>query len=141
MTQMLKALYNDLLKQVSVLESCKKEISSEILITRKGKVRLPLIYTFLSYDLDKHELLEHATVLALSNFEENIIEDLQKLYSHHEGEELIDKIRAEIKMIKKFMQTINKAIKYPDAISFYERRMIQEISKYVVEQARLYNVL
>ncbi|MDD3269196.1 MAG: hypothetical protein PHX14_07735 [Syntrophomonadaceae bacterium] len=141
MTQMVKALYKDLLKQVSVLESCKREISSEILLTKKGKARLSLIYNFLSYDLDKHELLEHAAVLAISNKEEMMIEDLEKLYMHHDGKELIEKIRSEIKLIKKFMQTINKAVKFPDASSFFERRMIQEISKYVLEQARLYNML
>ena len=140
MTQIIKTLYKDLLKQVSVLESYKKELSSEILLTRKGKARLALIYKFLSYDLDKHELLEHAAVLAISNKEATMVEDLQKLYAHHDGEELIDKIRSEIKLIKRFMQTINKGIKYPDSITFYERRMIQEISKYVVEQARLYNM-
>ncbi|MEN6327441.1 MAG: hypothetical protein ABFD18_14715, partial [Syntrophomonas sp.] len=105
MTQMIKTLYKDLLKQVSVLESCKKELSSEILLTRKGKAKLSLIYNFLGYDLDKHELLEQAAVLAISNKEATMVEDLQKLYAHHDGEELIDKIRSEIKLIKRFMQT------------------------------------
>ena len=124
-----------------ILESCKKDISADILLTRDRKTRLDLIYKFLSYDLDKHELLEHAGVLAVSNHEEAIIKDLQSLYSYREGIELIDKIRDEISLIQKFINTIKKAIKYPDSRTFYERRIIQEISKYVVEQARLYNTV
>ncbi|MEN6349188.1 MAG: hypothetical protein ABFD08_07305 [Syntrophomonas sp.] len=141
MSQTVHILYKDILKQVMILESCKKEVAAQILLTRNGKERLALIYSFLNYDLDKHELLEHAAVLAMSNKEHTMMTDLGKLYSHREGEEVIDKIRSEIKFVQKFLQTINKAIKYPDARTFYERRMIQEISKYVIEQSRLYNMI
>ncbi|MDD2509685.1 MAG: hypothetical protein PHP26_04810 [Syntrophomonas sp.] len=141
MNELLKTLYKDILQQVMVLESCKKELSIQILLTRDLTGRLDLILRFLGYDLDKHELLEHAAVLAISNQEESIVEDLEKLYAYIEGNDLIQKIRDEIKFMQRFIKTINKAIKHPNLRTFYERRMVQEISKYVLEQARLYSAI
>jgi hypothetical protein len=142
MNELLKTLYQDILQQVMVLESYKKELSIQILLTKDGSSRrLNLILQFLSYDLDKHELLEHAAVLAMSNQADTILEDLHKLYAYTGGNDLIEKIRAEIKFLQRFVNTIKKSIKHPNSRTFYERRMIQEISKYVVEQARQYNVM
>lgn len=138
----LKTLYQDILQQVMVLESFKRELSIQILLSKNGsKRRLELILRFLNNDQDKHELLEHAAVLAMSNRADTILEDLQKLYAYSDEKDLIKKIRAEIKFLQKFINTIKKAIKYPDSRTFYERRMVQEISKYVLEQARQYSAM
>ncbi|HBK53174.1 hypothetical protein [Syntrophomonas wolfei] len=142
MNELLKTLYQDILQQIMVLESYKKELSIQILLTKDGSSRrLDLILRFLNYDLDKHELLEHAAVLAISNQENTILEDLQKFYAYTDGNDLIEKIRAEIKFLQRFVNTIKKSIKLPNSRTFYERRMVQEISKYVVEQARQYNAM
>jgi len=138
MTQGVLSLYKNILEDVMTLEKHKKEISAGILLTRDNRKRLNSIYNFLSYDLNKHELLERAAVIAIQNKESNIVKQIERMYSHCEDDELLNKIRKEIKYIKTFMQTINKVLKYPDFSTFSERRMIQEISKYVIERARMY---
>jgi len=142
MNKMVLNLYKNVLDQVMVIEAHKKEISRQILITRDDQKRLKLIHRFLTYDLNKHELFERATVVAINNKEENVIENIQRFYSHcEEGEELIEKIRGEIRYIKSFLKVIEKAIKYPGFMTFSERRMVQEIRKYVLEKVRIYNTI
>jgi molybdopterin-guanine dinucleotide biosynthesis protein len=136
---MVKIFYKDILEQVMIIEGYKKEKSKQILLRRDPKKSLGLISGFLHLDLEKHKLLEQAAVVALNNQENSVIEQLEKLYSHCERQDLIDNIRSEIKHIEKFQHSIKKAIRYPSFLTFSERRMIQEINKYVVEQARLYN--
>lgn len=140
--KMVLNLYKNVLDQVMVIEAHKKEISRQILITRDDQKRLELIHRFLTYDLNKHELFERATVVAINNKEETVIENIQRFYSHcEEGEELIEKIRGEIRYIKSFLKVIEKAIKYPGFMTFSERRMVQEIRKYVLEKVRIYNTI
>jgi len=142
MNKMVLNLYKNVLDQVMVIEAHKKEISRQILITRDDQKRLELIHRFLTYDLNKHELFERATVVAINNKEETVIENIQRFYSHcEEGEELIEKIRGEIRYIKSFLKVIEKAIKYPGFMTFSERRMVQEIRKYVLEKVRIYNTI
>jgi len=142
MNKMVLNLYKDVLDRVMVIEAHKKETSRQILITRDDQKRLKLIHRFLTYDLNKHELFERATVVAINNKEENVIENIQRFYSHcEEGEQLIEKIRGEIRYIKSFLKVIEKAIKYPGFMTFSERRMVQEIRKYVLEKVRIYNTI
>ncbi len=123
------------------LESRKKEISTEILLAREERKRLALIYNFLGYDLSKHELLEQAAVIALTNREQRVLDHLNRLYYTVEEQETIDKIRHEIKCTQRFMKVVNRAQENKSALTFSERRMVQEIVKFVVAQARLYNQL
>lgn len=140
MTEAVKAFYQNILQQVLTLEVEKKNLSTEILITRNKDQRLQLILNFLNHDLKKHELLEHAAVVAMSNKEEAILEHLGKLYAHTGREvEAIDRIHEEIDFISGFINLLTKLDKHPEQISFFERRMVQEIVKYVMEQARMYN--
>lgn len=140
MTEGVKAFYQNILQQVLTLELDKKNLSTDILITRDKDHRLSLIMNFLKSDLKKHELLEHAAVVAMSNGETSVLAHLGQLYAHVEDEEdAVGRIRNEIEFISRFINLLNKVDKHPDTISFFERRMVQEIIKYVVEQARLYN--
>lgn len=131
-------LYGDVLKQVDALERQKKEISREMLMYRDDRRRLKMIYAFLSYDLDKHELFEHAAVCALSNKEESVLRDLQDFYAHVRGDGLIDRIRTEIRCTRHFIQLVEKGMDGDLVLNFTERRLLKELSKYVLEQARLY---
>ncbi|MGI6469489.1 MAG: hypothetical protein ACOX0Q_10855 [Syntrophomonadaceae bacterium] len=140
-SQLVVSLYNNILEQVMQLESRKKEISTEILLAREERKRLALIYNFLSYDLSKHELLEQAAVIALTNREQRVLDHLNRLYYTVEEQETIDKIRHEIKCTQRFMKVVNRAQENKSALTFSERRMVQEIVKFVVAQARLYNQL
>lgn len=131
-------LYGDVLKQVDVLERQKKEISRELLMYREDRRRLRIIYAFLSYDLDKHELFEHAAVCALCNNEEHVLYDLQDFYAHVRGNDLMDRIRTEIRCTRRFMQLVEKGMEAGPMLNFTERRILKELSKYILEQARLY---
>lgn len=139
MSQLVVTLYNNILEQVMQLENTKKEISTELLLAREERKRLALIYNFLSYDLSKHELLEQAAVIALTNREKLVLEHLNRLYATVEKKDTIDKIRHEIECTGRFMKVVGQAKDEKSALSFSERRMVQEIIKYVVAQARLYN--
>lgn len=131
-------LYGDVLKQVDVLERQKKELSRDLLLYREGRRRLKMIYAFLSYDLDKHELFEHAAVCAMCNDEQHVLYDLQDFYSHVRGGELIERIRTEIKCTRRFMHLVEKGMDNENGLNFTERRLLQELCKYILEQARLY---
>lgn len=139
MSQLVVTLYNNILEQVMQLENSKKELSTEILLARDMKKRLAMVYTFLSYDLSKHELLEQAAVIALTNREKMVLEHLHRLYFTTEDQETVDKIRNEIKSTQRFMKVVSRARDKKIDLDFSERRMIQEIDKYIVAQARLYN--
>lgn len=131
-------LYNDVLKQVDVLERQKKDLSRDLLLYKEGRRRLKLIYAFLSYDLDKHELFEHAAVCAMCNNEDHVLYDLQDFYAHVRGGDLMDRIRTEIKCTRRFMQLVEKSMENECGLNFTERRLLQELCKYILEQARLY---
>lgn len=131
-------MYNDVLKQVDVLERQKKDLSRDLLLYKEGHRRMKLIYAFLSYDLDKHELFEHAAVCAMCNKEEHVLYDLQDFYAHVRGGDLMDRIRTEIKCTRRFMQLVEKSMENEGGLNFTERRLLQELCKYILEQARLY---
>ena len=134
------SLYRNTIEQVLIIESCKKDISMQILMVRDEK-RWGLIQEFLEHDLQKHLLLEQAAVMAINNGANKIIEDMENLYQHTSGPDLITKIRSEISQVEKFIKLIKKGRKHKDWLSFTERRAMQEISKFVLEQAREYNKL
>lgn len=141
MSQLVVTLYNNILEQVTQLESSKKKISVDILLAKEGRKRLSLIYNFLSYDLSKHELMEQAAVIALTNKEKLVLDHLERLYVKEGDEETIVCIRREINITQKFMKVVNRARDKNATLTFSERRMLQEITKYIVAQARLYNQL
>ncbi len=138
MSQEVTAIYTGILEQVMSLEKSKKELSKKILISKDKKGILELVYRFLGCELNKHKLFEQAAVIALNNREKPVISHLGCLYEPFGEGELIDKIRREISYTKRFMQVIEKAKSQPELISFTERRMVQEISKYVLAQCRIY---
>lgn len=140
MTEVVNAFYQNILQQVLNLELDKKNLSTEMLITRNKDQRLDLVLKFLNCDLKKHELLEHAAVVAMANREDSILEHLARLYAHMGREdEAINRVHEEIEFVSRFINLLTKLDKHPENISFFERRMIQEIVKYVMEQARMYN--
>ncbi|MCK9313073.1 MAG: hypothetical protein M0P20_03335, partial [Methanocorpusculum sp.] len=93
------------------------------------------------HDLQKHLLLEQAAVIAINNGASEIMQDLENLYQHTSGPDLMTKIRTECFQVEKFIKLIKKGRKHKDWLSFTERRAMQEISKFVLEQAREYNKL
>ena len=134
------SLYKNTIEQVLIIESCKKDISMQVLMVRDEK-RWSLILEFLEHDLQKHLLLEQAAVIAINNGADEIIQDLENLYQHTNGPDLMTKIRTECFQVEKFIKLIKKGMKHKDWLSFTERRAMQEISKFVLEQAREYNKL
>lgn len=132
------SLLTDVLQEIIYAESLKKSLSQELLLEKDESERQKLIYQFLNYDLDKHFIMEQAAMLALENNENKMFQQLELFYKHTEGDGLLDKIRAEIAHDKLFLETVEKAIDDFQVISFVERRLIKEINKYVMTQARYY---
>jgi len=133
-------LYRGAIQQVLAIEKSKKELASQILMIRDDR-RWQLIQEFLQYDLQKHLLLEQAAVIVTSNGAMDMLQDLEKLYRFSSGDDLLDKIRREVSHTENFIGIIERGRKHRNWLSFTERRAMQEISKYVTEQAREYNKL
>lgn len=132
------SLLTDVLQEIIYTESIKKSLSQEILLEKDEAEKQKLIYQFLNYDLDKHFIMEQAAMLAMENNEHRMFQQLELFYKHADGDGLLAKIRAEIAHDKLFLETIEKAIDDFHVVSFVERRLIKEINKYVMTQARYY---
>lgn len=141
MSDEIGAIYNSILEQVMVLEKTKKKLSRQILISKDNTKKIEQIYQFLICEFNKHELLEQAAVIAVANQESGIISHLTSMYEPVESGELINKIRKEIGYGEEFIRLIKKAKSKQSKISFTERRMVQEIIKYVLAQCRIYTQL
>lgn len=130
--------FNDILQEVIYAESEKKELSQEILLAKSDRLRQKLIYRFLRSDLNKHAILEQAAMLAIETDAYYLLQQLELFYNHCQGEGLLEKIRTEISHDERYLKTIEKALKDAESISFVDRRLIREINKYVIKQARYY---
>ena len=135
---MVKAFYRDILLQVLSIESRKRQVSERLLLTKSDRLRLRIIREFLSLDLDKHTWLQQAAVVGFRNQAFDILDHLRKLYGVEEYDLLPDRIREEIRHTERLLLPIVNEIKYPKSSSFFERRLIQEVNKYVTLQAREY---
>lgn len=134
----LLSVYRDIVEQVVVIEGCKKEISRDLLLLKDSEKRIKQVYNFLSYDLEKHRLLEYAAIMAVDEEDPQILRNLQKFYSYADGDDIIEKISAEIVCILRYLEILQNEIKEKGSSDFVERRMIQEICKYVTAMAKLY---
>ena len=68
----------------------KKEISKNPALKTRQAQRLNFIHSFLGYDLNKYELLEHAAAIALSQCDEqDILERISQFYYYREARGLI----------------------------------------------------
>lgn len=136
---MVRNLYRDILKKVLVLEVNKKETAQRILILKSEQDRLPLIRDYLNADLSKHRLLERAAVSAMQNQVNEVLDHISKLYTtSDDGISLIECIRSEIATNQSMLAPVIKEIKHPKTCTFFERRILREVNKYVINQAREY---
>jgi hypothetical protein len=131
-------IYRSIIEQVVIIEGIKKEISRALLLVKDSDKKIKQVYNFLSYDLEKHRLLEYAAVMATEEGEGQILRNLQKFYSYVDGDDLIEKINLEIVCIMRYLEILRHEIKNKGSSDFVERRMIQEICKYVVAMAKIY---
>ncbi|HEX3011545.1 MAG TPA: hypothetical protein VHQ70_05820 [Syntrophomonadaceae bacterium] len=138
MTTKLISVYRNIVEQVIIIEGCKKEISRSLLLIKEPGKKIKQVYNFLSYDLEKHRLLEYAAMMAINEGDGQILRNLQKFYSYTDGADLMDKISTEITCILRYLEILHHEIKNKGSSDFVERRMIQEICKYVIAMARMY---
>lgn len=130
--------FPDVWRELLVIEECKQELSKKILQVRDFSGRQKLIYSYLTYDLDKHELLEYTARMVINKNEELIIKQLDIFYCHVDGPDLLSRIQAELRRTRVFLNSIARAMEDYQSIPFVEKRLIKEINKYVLAQARLY---
>lgn len=138
MNTQIDSIYRSIIEQVVIIEGIKREISRALLLVKDSDKKIKQVYNFLSYDLEKHRLLEYAAVMATEEGEGQILRNLQKFYSYAEGDDLIEKINLEIVCIMRYLEILRHEIKNKGSSDFVERRMIQEICKYVVAMAKIY---
>lgn len=131
--------FQSILHQVRCLEKFKQEISRQIINTSEPGLGLSFIYSFIYFDLQKHELLWQAACRARQNQDIDCWHILSQLYQHiNTDAELTERIAGEIRLNRQFLKVINKTLVHPKQSSFNERRLVQEIRKYVTAQARIY---
>ncbi len=130
-------LINILLQEIVMAEKAKQSISREILL-HKANNRELLIYSFLSYELDKHEMFEDLAKIAFAYSEDSMLHKLENYYRFSEGENLMARIRTEISTSMYLIQLIGKEIKRHKELNFTERRCLKEVNQYVLAQARYY---
>lgn len=139
MTTTISGFYDSILQQVMILERCKKEVGDRLLLIRDTRRRRSILYSFLSLDLEKHQLMEQAAVVAARSNEGAAIRRFTGFYSYAESNtDLVRCIRDEMRTASSHMKILQKSMLHPDQLSFAERRLVQEIDKYVTAQARLY---
>ncbi len=131
-------LYSNIFEQVLAIELCKKELSKKMLLFKEAKQRQRYIYSFLNYDVNKHELLEHAALIAYQHNEKEVLDRISRFYADNPEENIIESIRQEMKLAKSLNFVVQKQINYPQRLSFVEKRKLSDINKYVLEQARAY---
>lgn len=139
MYQVKSTYWGDILQEILYAENTKRLICQELLLVKDNDLRQKLVYDFLCSDLDKHEILAQATVMAIEINEDFFLKRLEKFYRHCEGGDLLYKINTEIIRTQLYLDTIEKAQDKQESISFMERRLIKEIIKCVMTQARYYN--
>ncbi len=132
------SLYKNTLEQVLAIELKKKDLSHKILLLKEGKRKWTHMYTFLSYDVSKHELLEHITVVFMQNKEDELIKQIENFYLYRNDADVLVAIRKEIKTDLAFMEVVKKQLNHPANLTFVEKRMLNEISKFIIEMAREY---
>ncbi len=137
-SDVVKAFYRDILVQVLSIESRKKQVSQRLLLNKSERMRLRIIREFLSLDLDKHTLLQQAAVVGFQNQEFDVLDHLCKLYKVEAYDELPERIREEVQRTERLLVPIINEIRYPKTGGFFERRLVQEVNKYVTLQAREY---
>jgi hypothetical protein len=131
-------ILNRIFNEVVLAEKCRKDLSRALLVEKDKKGQIILIYSFLCYELDKHEMFHEAALLAQDCAEQKVIDQLMCYYRYSPGNDLLERIKAEINSSAFLVHLVKKKIAEPDVLSFMERRYIQEIGKYVMSQARLY---
>lgn len=136
--EMVRALYHDILRKILLLEVEKKATSRRILIQKSERERLPLIRDFLQADLSKHRLLEQAAVSAMQNHVDEVLEHIGQLYPSGGGISQIECIRGESARCEKMLVLVCKEIKHPKTCTFFERRVLNDIKRFVIDQAREY---
>lgn len=134
-----KPSFHSILHQVRSLEKFKQEISRQLINTSEPGLSLSFIYSFIYFDLQKHELLWQAAWTARQNQDIDSWHILSQLYQHIDTDaDLTERIAGEIRLNRQFLKVISKTLIQPSQSSFNERRLAQEVRKYVTAQARVY---
>lgn len=140
MTTTISSFYSGILQQVMLLERYRKDISRRLKLLKDKRQRQSMIYSFLSLDLEKHQLLEHAAMVAIRTNETDVIRHLQRLYIYNgDSANLVRVIQGETRITRNFMNIILMSIRDPGRMNFSERRLAQEIEKYVMARANGYS--
>lgn len=131
--------FHSILHQVRSLEKLKQEISHQLVSASEPALSLSFVYSFIYFDLQKHELLWQAAWTARQKQDMDSWHIISQLYQHIDTDAILTvKIADEIRLNRQFLKVINKTLVEPQQSSFNERRLAQEVKKYVTAQAQMY---
>lgn len=134
----LKQLYRETIDRVLQLEQRKKEVALCV-VRQKNKVdRREPIYRFVKLEWEKQYLLYRLAVSASESCDEEVLGKIGYLYGLSEVGELLPRIKYHINVYQSMMEVLEKELKCPHSSDFLERRLLMEIDKQVMTQARQY---
>lgn len=130
--------YTDILQQVLLVERCRHELNQRLLVSKNRAQRRQLMLSFLCLDLEKHQLFAHAAQVAVQAGDGNVIRRLQNFYRHAARfDNIVMTIQDEIKNTRIFINIIQRSLHSWAEMSFAEKRLTQEIEKYIMARAQL----
>lgn len=130
-------LYRKTLYQVMLLEKERCDISQDILQMKNHKEQQKLMISFLCLDLKKHQLLAYASQVAVQLGDHNVINRLKNLYCHvNKSDSILKIIQYEIDKTCQLISTMQKSLQSPADMTFSEKRLTQEIKKYIFARAQ-----
>lgn len=134
-----RTFYQNILLQVLNLEREKKKVAEALLLVKGEQEKIPYVRDLLRLDLAKHRLMEQALSVAAQNKSDEVMEHILKMYPEAACDNISCIIRGSIERDESLLKPLEKAIKHPDFITFFERRILREIEKFAMEEARVYN--
>lgn len=134
----LKEVYKEALSQVLAMENIKKDLSRLMLQQREAAERRSIIIDFISQDLKKHSLLAQMAAEGTNRDDVEVLTSICHLYGVDNADDLWNKIESHQRLNQRMLDLLQKEMEHPGEGDFLERRLLMEIEKQALRQARDY---
>lgn len=134
----LKEVYKETLTQVLALETKKKDLSRVMLQQHEGVERRRTIMEFINMDLLKHNMLAQMLAQTTNQQDLEVLASIGNLYGVGDSEELWAKVESHQRLNRRMLDLLEREIEIPGQGDFVERRLLMEIEKQALRQARDY---
>jgi len=129
--------YTEIIQQVILVERCRHDLNKRLLSSKNRAQKRQLMLSFLCLDIEKHQLFASAAQVAVQDGDETVIRRLHNFYRHNaEFDNIVMIIQDEINKTRKFIHVIQRSLHGWAEMSFAEKRLAQEIEKYIIVRAQ-----